>query len=119
MGGRGAQGDFVGAGGAGGFATRVTLSAEPLFRISPLPDASPLARAAWGALLAGAGDLGLSVGDLSLTEDAAMAAPMGIGSVALEAVSSACGKVTLVPSAHVRVSGAQSSSSSSMSAQLA
>ena len=51
-------------------------------------------------------------------EDAVVGGRTGVGSGALVEASSACGKVTLVPSAHVTVSGAQSSSSSSMSAQL-
>ena len=60
IGGSGAQGDLAGAGGAGGFATSVTLSVEPLLRMSPLPDANPPTFVVCGALLIGAGDLGLS-----------------------------------------------------------
>lgn len=111
-GGSDAQGDLTGVGGAGGFATRVGFSAEaPPFRISPLPDGRPgftdgeLATGAEG----GAGEWGFSMALASFTT----------GCSGMTGVSSTCGIVVLVPSAQVRASGAsQSSSSSSMSAQV-
>jgi hypothetical protein len=106
---------LTGVGGPGGFATRVGFSLAP-FNIRPvLPDPSPLAFIVGDAEdCVGAGDFGFAISRIFVSLIA------GIGEGSLGAgVSSACGKVILVPSVHSIVSGAQSSSSSSMSAQFA
>lgn len=102
-------------------ATKVGFSAAPL-SIKPLPD--PLEIPPNFAVVvvvvvevdvAGTGDLdfGGSVLAVSLTV-------VTIVAFALDGTtSSACGNVIFVPSVHSMVSGAQSSSSSSISAQLA
>lgn len=63
----------------------------------------------------GAGDFGLTTSRIlvSLTTGTGDGSRIGAGG------SSACGRVILVPSVHSIVSGAQSSSSSSISAQFA
>jgi hypothetical protein len=115
-GGKGAQGDLTGVGGPGGFATSVGFSVAPL-RISPFPDPLdiPPSLTAEDADVCGAGESDLGVSELrkSLTE--------GIGAAfdGMDTTSSACGSVIFVPSVHSIDSGAQSSSSSSISAQLA
>lgn len=112
-GGRGAQGDFTGVGGAGGLATSVGFSADPALRMSPLPDASPPVLIEGEAVVrgGGTGDFGFSI---TFSFGGA-----GVGSGGGGAgTSSGCGRVVLVPSVQVMVSGAQSSSSSSISAQF-
>jgi hypothetical protein len=116
-GGNGAHGDFTGIGGPGGFATRVGFSVAPL-SIKPLPELLDMPPNLSGAEVddCGAGDLGFgeSAPDISLT------VAVTIVALAIDgATSSACGNVIFVPSVHSIDSGAQSSSSSSISAQLA
>jgi hypothetical protein len=115
-GGSGAHGDFTGVGGPGGFATKVGFSAAPL-SIKPLPELLDIPPNLSGAEVdvCGAGDLGFgeSTLDISLTV-------VTIVAFAIDGTtSSACGNVIFVPSVHSIDSGAQSSSSSSISAQLA
>jgi hypothetical protein len=113
-GGRGAHGDLTGVGGPGGLATKVGLSDAP-FNIRPALPPNPLGFIVGEAeLCVGAGDFGFIVS----SPLASFTAGMGEGS-RIGAGSSACGRVILVPSVHSIVSGAQSSSSSSMSAQVA
>src|SRR4051794_17310429 len=112
-GGRDAHGDLTGVGGPGGLATNVGFSVAP-FNIKPaFPD--PLGRMVGdGEACGGAGDFGFAV-SMTFTSFTT-----GIGDGSRGAgVSSTCGRVILVPSVHSIDSGAQSSSSSSISAQLA
>lgn len=113
-GGRVAHGDFAGVGGAGGFATKVGLSWEPLLSTKPLPEDMLLS---FGGCMVGttdgAGDTGLSGTLSTLSFDTTEPLSEGGGGC-----SSGCGSVVLVPSPHVIASGAQSSSSSSISAHL-
>lgn len=114
-GGRGAQGDLTGVGGPGGFATNVGFSTAPLStRPLPEPLGMPPSLTVEDADVVGAGDLGF--GDSVEIEST-------IGGVADfkkdDDTSSACGSVIFVPSVHSIDSGAQSSSSSSISAQFA
>jgi hypothetical protein len=115
-GGRGAHGDFTGVGGPGGFATKVGFSAAPL-SIKPLLELLDIPPNLRGAEVdvCGAGDLGFgeSAPEISLT------AVTVVGLAIDGTISSACGNVIFVPSVHSIESGAQSSSSSSISAQLA
>jgi hypothetical protein len=115
MGGRGAHGDLAGGGGAEGLVTRVTFSVDPAFKIKPLPDARPPDLTEGEAVLDGAADLVLSLADLSF---AIAVPPAWAGPTELFCVSSGGGRVIFVPSVQVMVSGAQSSSSSSISAQF-
>jgi hypothetical protein len=111
-GGRGAHGDFTGVGGPGGFATNTGFSDVPLStRPLPVPPTIPPSFIVdVGA--SGAGDAGFGVGFVDVTG--------GVGLGGSGAGSSTCwGRVILVPSVHSIVSGAQSSSSSSISAQFA
>jgi hypothetical protein len=115
-GGRGAQGDLTGVGGPGGFATNVGFSAAPL-SIRPLPEPldMPPSLTVEDADVVGAGDLGF--GDSVEIESTTTG---GVADFKRdEATSSACGSVIFVPSVHSIDSGAQSSSSSSISAQFA
>jgi len=115
-GGKGAHGDLTGVGGPGGLATRVSFSEAPLSTSPARPDPNPLGFTVGDeAACAGAGDLGF----VASTFLAAWTAGMGVGSLGGAGVSSACGRVIFVPSVHSIVSGAQSSSSSSISAQFA
>lgn len=102
---------------AGGLATRVGLvSTDPPLRIKPLPDGRRPDFVVGGAVAASDG-----TGDLGLSEDIGLLSLRGLGWRSGEAVldfSEGWGRVTLVPSVQVIVSGAQSSSSSSISAQL-
>jgi hypothetical protein len=112
-GGRGAHGDFTGVGGPGGLATKVGLSDAP-FNIRPVLPPNPLAFIVGETeLCVGAGDFGITV-SMPL---ASVTAGIGEGS-RIGAGSSVVGRVIVVPSVHSIVSGAQSSSSSSMSAQV-
>lgn len=123
-GGRVAQGDFGCAGGAGGLATKVGFSDAP-FSNKPLPDPSTPGLGAEGA---GAtvgvlsrcdsvddGTAGRVAGD-AVADDARPSVGPGTGWVAVS--STTWGMVIFVPSVQVRFSGAQSWSSSSISAQL-
>jgi hypothetical protein len=111
----GAQGDLTGVGGAGGFATRVGFSGAP-FRTKLLPVANVLS-------FVGAGTPG-GAGDRDFGGTALFSFAMEAGAGAGEAgagdvlCSSICGIAIFVPSVQVIASGAQSSSSSSISAQL-
>jgi hypothetical protein len=110
-GGNGAHGDLTGVGGPGGFATNVGFSVAP-FRTKPaLPDPNVL------GFTVGEADACVGAGDLGFTASITFAR-IGAGS-GVGGASSACGRVIFVPSVHSIVSGAQSSSSSSISAQFA
>ena len=114
IGGNWAQGDLTGAGGAGGLATSVGFSGAPL-RTRPFPEARTLGLTdGEAAALVDEGAVG--AGDFDFGCDSGSATDAGAG--AGLACSSTCGNVTWVPSVHVMVSGAHSSSSS-MSAQFA
>jgi hypothetical protein len=107
---------LTGVGGPGGFATNVGFSEAPFSTSPVLPDPNPLGFTvgeADGCMGAGDFDFGASAGLTSF--NAAIGG--GIGSGAGAGASSACGRVIFVPSVHSIVSGAQSSSSSSISAQ--
>lgn len=113
-GGSGAHGDLTGVGGPGGLATNVGFSEAPL-RINPLPELDDIPPSfTVDDADGGAGDFGLetsvAVGKLAVT---------GSGFGGIGAASSACGSEIFVPSVHSIDSGAQSSSSSSISAQFA
>ena len=112
-GGNGAHGDLTGVGGPGGFATNVGLSVAP-FRTKPaLPEPNVLGFTVGEAEAdpcVGAGDLGFTAS----TTFTGIGAGSGVGGD-----SSACGKAIFVPSFHSIACGAQSSSSSSISAQFA
>lgn len=106
---------MTGVGGPGGFATKVGFSGAPL-STSPLPDVDEMPPSftveertvggnGFGATISGTGVFCARMGGV---------AGFGVG-----AGSSATGSEILVPSVHSMDSGAQSSSSSSMSAQLA
>jgi hypothetical protein len=113
-GGKGAHGDFTGVGGPGGFATNVGFSLAP-FKTSPALPPNPLGFTVGEAeACVGAGDFGLAVSAAFASFSVA-----GTGSGDGAGASSACGSVIFVPSVHSIDSGAQSSSSSSISAQLA
>jgi len=115
-GGRGAHGDFTGVGGPGGFATKVGFSVVPFNTKPALPEPNVVGLTVGEAdACVGAGDFGFaaSAGFISFTIEAGVGSGDGIGA------SSACGKVIFVPSVHSIDSGAQSSSSSSISAQFA
>ena len=114
-GGSEAQGDLTGVGGPGGFATRVGFSLTPFNTRPARPDPKTLGfvvgeAEAWD----GAGDFGFATSKAFISFNAGD----GDGSGASGA-SSACGSVIFVPSVHSIDSGAQSSSSSSISAQFA
>lgn len=114
----GAQGDFTGVGGAGGFATRVGFSAAPL-RISPFPEPSTLGLTE-GETLGTAAVAGKGAGDCGFSNPPVSFAGGCCGRLGAcgVACSSTWGRAILVPSFQEIVSGAQSSSSSSMSAQF-
>lgn len=115
-GGSGAHGDLTGVGGPGGFATRVGFSLAPFSTRPARPEPNTLGftvgeAEAW----VGAGDFGFAASKPFTSRNAGD----GDGSGAGGGASSACGRVIFVPSVHSIDSGAQSSSSSSMSAQFA
>lgn len=115
-GGRGAHGDLTGVGGPGGFATKVGFSDAPLRTKPALPDPNPLVLTVGdGDGSGGAGDFGFDASYVFVSFKIEIGSGSGDGMT----TSSACGRVIFVPSVHSMVSGAQSSSSSSMSAQFA
>jgi hypothetical protein len=115
-GGSGAHGDFTGVGGPGGFATKVGFSAAPL-SIKPLPEPLDIPPNLSGAEFDvwGAGDFGFGESALAISWTVVTVVALAIDCT----TSSGCGNVILVPSVHSIDSGAQSSSSSSISAQFA
>lgn len=116
-GGNGAQGDFTGVGGPGGFATNVGFSAAP-FKTSPFPDVleiPPSLSDGEDAAVLGVGDFVLSSACLDSSTGGGGCAGGGEGGVG----SSTGARLAFVPSPHTIESGAQSSSSSSISAHVA
>lgn len=115
-GGREAHGDLTGVG-AEGFATSVGFSENP-FRTSPpvlgRPTDPTFKTVAFGPIVLVGLDAGTS--GFAASSWANFAAEAAACSSANAALVSVCGRVIFVPSFHSIVSGAQSSSSSSISA---